>query len=163
MPIALPDCITDERSEWLTKQEQSRVLRLEKRAAHHEHGQVRQGPVKLPGKSVARESGLSRSITGAAWGRTVTMLTYKTAWYGGTLHKVPAPNTSRLAPRRASTRPAAGRTGPRSSATARTTDGQEDNAAWDILHLYRMGFALVPAAGRAVVRRAKRVKPAAAR
>ncbi|MET7849500.1 recombinase family protein [Streptomyces avermitilis] len=31
------------------------------------------------------------------------------------------------------------------------------------LHLYRMGLALILAAGRAVVRRAKRVKPAAAR
>ncbi|MFD6327872.1 hypothetical protein ACFWOL_34860, partial [Streptomyces sp. NPDC058442] len=39
----------------------------------------------------------------------------------------------------------------------------DHNAARNVLHLYRMGLALVPAAGRAVVRRAKRVKPAAAR
>ncbi|MET8183743.1 RNA-guided endonuclease TnpB family protein, partial [Streptomyces sp. NPDC005336] len=37
------------------------------------------------------------------------------------------------------------------------------NAARNILHLYRMGHALIPAAGRAVVRRARRVKPATAR
>ncbi|GAA3777778.1 hypothetical protein GCM10022206_15920 [Streptomyces chiangmaiensis] len=39
----------------------------------------------------------------------------------------------------------------------------DHNAARNVLHLYRMGLALVPAAGRAVVRRAKRVKPATAR
>ena len=39
----------------------------------------------------------------------------------------------------------------------------DHNAAHDILHLYRMGHALVPAAGRAVGGRARRVKPATAR
>ncbi len=39
----------------------------------------------------------------------------------------------------------------------------DHNAARNVLHLYRMGLALIPAAGRAVVRRAKRVKPATAR
>ncbi len=39
----------------------------------------------------------------------------------------------------------------------------DHNAARNVLHLYWMGLALIPAAGRAVVRRAKRVKPAAAR
>ena len=39
----------------------------------------------------------------------------------------------------------------------------DHNAAHNVLHLYRMGLALIPAAGRAVVRRAKRVKPATAR
>jgi len=38
----------------------------------------------------------------------------------------------------------------------------DQNAARNILHLYRTGHALVPAAGRAVVRRAKRVKPTGA-
>jgi putative transposase len=37
------------------------------------------------------------------------------------------------------------------------------NAARNILNLYRAGHALTPAAGRAVVRRARRVKPATAR
>ncbi|MFJ7266664.1 hypothetical protein ACIQV3_08340 [Streptomyces sp. NPDC099050] len=39
----------------------------------------------------------------------------------------------------------------------------DHNAARNVLHRYRRGLALVPAAGRAVVRRAKGVKPAAAR
>lgn len=124
------------------------------------------GTVDQPGKSVAQKSGLNRSISGEAWGRTVAMLAYKTARHGGTLHKVPAPGTSQ-----------------RCSACGLTTPGSREsqavfvcknpdcgwagnadhNAARNILHLYRMGLALIPAAGRAVVRRAKRVKPAAAR
>ncbi|MGW4995924.1 RNA-guided endonuclease TnpB family protein, partial [Streptomyces mirabilis] len=39
----------------------------------------------------------------------------------------------------------------------------DHNAARNILHLYRTGHALIPAAGRAVARRAPRVKPATAR
>ena len=124
------------------------------------------GTVEEPGRNVAQKSGLNRSINGEAWGRTVTMLTYKTAQLGGTLAKVPAPGTSR-----------------RCSSCGRTTPGSREsqavfvcknpdcgwsgnadhNAARNVLHLYRMGLALIPAAGRAVVRRAKRVKPAAAR
>ncbi|MFE4999366.1 RNA-guided endonuclease InsQ/TnpB family protein, partial [Streptomyces mirabilis] len=53
------------------------------------------GTVDQPGKNVAQKSGLNRSVSGEAWGRTVTMLTYKLARRGGTLAKVPAPNTSR--------------------------------------------------------------------
>ncbi len=124
------------------------------------------GTVEEPGKNVAQKSGLNRSISGEAWGRTVAMLAYKTARHGGTLVKVPAPGTSR-----------------RCSACGHTTPGSREsqavfvcknpdcgwsgnadyNAARNVLHLYRMGRALIPAAGRAVVRRAKRVKPAAAR
>ncbi|MFF1570928.1 RNA-guided endonuclease TnpB family protein, partial [Streptomyces sp. NPDC058293] len=37
------------------------------------------------------------------------------------------------------------------------------NAARNVLHLYRMGHALIPAAGRAVVRRPRGAKPATAR
>ncbi|MBW5483867.1 transposase [Streptomyces bambusae] len=124
------------------------------------------GTIEEPGKNVAQKSGLNRSISGEAWGRTVTMLAYKTAKHGGTLHKVPAPGTSR-----------------RCSACGHTTPGSREsqavfvcknpdcgwsgnadhNAARNVLHLYRTGLALIPAAGRAVVRRAKRVKPATAR
>ena len=46
------------------------------------------GTAQKPGKNVAQKSGLNRSIAQEAWGRTVTMLTYKTARHGGTLHKV---------------------------------------------------------------------------
>ncbi|WTS44847.1 transposase [Streptomyces sp. NBC_00081] len=125
-----------------------------------------QGTVEEPGKNVKQKSGLNRSISQEAWGRTVAMLTYKTARQGGTLHKVPAPGTSQ-----------------RCSACGVTTPGSREdqatfvcknpdcgfeanadwNAAWNILHLYRMGHALIPAAGRAVARRARRVKPATAR
>lgn len=49
------------------------------------------GTVEEPGKNVAQKSGLNRSISQEAWGRTVTMLTYKIAQRGGILHKVPAP------------------------------------------------------------------------
>ncbi|WP_406728909.1 RNA-guided endonuclease InsQ/TnpB family protein [Streptomyces sp. GD-15H] len=124
------------------------------------------GTLEEPGRKVAQKAGLNRSISQEAWGRTVTMLTYKTARYGGTLHKVPAPGTSL-----------------RCSACGVTTPGSREgqavfvcknpdcgwsgnadhNAARNVLHLYRMGHALVPAAGRAVVRRPRGVKPAPAR
>ncbi|MFF2193248.1 RNA-guided endonuclease InsQ/TnpB family protein [Streptomyces sp. NPDC058157] len=124
------------------------------------------GTIEVPGTNVAQKAGLNRSISGEAWGRTITMLAYKTVQHGGTLVKVPAPGTSL-----------------RCSACGRTTPGSREsqavfvcknpdcgwsgnadhNAALNVLHLYRMGLALIPAAGRAVVRRTKRVKPAAAR
>ncbi len=54
-----------------------------------------QGTVAEPGKNVRQKAGLNRSISGEAWGRTVTLLAYKLADRGGHLVKVPAPNTSR--------------------------------------------------------------------
>ncbi|MFF0107586.1 RNA-guided endonuclease InsQ/TnpB family protein [Streptomyces hirsutus] len=124
------------------------------------------GTIEAPGKNVAQKSGLNRSISREAWGRTVTMLTYKTARYGGTLVKVPAPNTSRRCSACGFTTP-----GSRESQAVFVcknpdcgwSGNADHNAARNVLHLYRTGLALVPAAGRAVVRRAKRVKPAAAR
>ncbi|MFE9594075.1 RNA-guided endonuclease InsQ/TnpB family protein [Streptomyces sp. NPDC006294] len=124
------------------------------------------GSIEEPGKNVAQKSGLNRSIAQEAWGRTVTMLTYKTARHGGTLHKVPAPGTSRRCSACGFTTP--GNRESQAVFVCRNPDcgwsGNADhNAARNVLHLYRTGHALVPAAGRAVVRRAKRVKPAAAR
>ncbi len=124
------------------------------------------GTVEEPGRNVAQKAGLNRTIAAEAWGRTVTMLTYKTARYGGSLVKVPAPGTSQ-----------------RCSACGVTTAGSREsqavfvcknpdcgwsgnadhNAARNILHLYRIGLVAIPAAGRAVVRRARRVKPPTAR
>ncbi|MFD7324982.1 RNA-guided endonuclease InsQ/TnpB family protein [Streptomyces sp. NPDC059875] len=124
------------------------------------------GTVDQPGKNVAQKSGLNRSIAQEAWGRTVGLLAYKTARNGGTLAKVPAPGTSQ-----------------RCSACGVTTPGSREsqavfvcknpgcgwfgnadhNASRNVLHFYRMGLALIPAAGRAVARRARRVKPATAR
>nr|WP_275409278.1 transposase [Streptomyces sp. SID12501] len=124
------------------------------------------GTVQEPGRNVARKSGLNRSISQEAWGRTMTMLTYKTARYGGTLHKVPAPGTSRRCSLCGFSTPGSRET--QALFVCKNIgcgwSGNADwNAARNIHHLYRMGHALIPAAGRAVVRRAKRVKPAAAR
>lgn len=124
------------------------------------------GTIEEPGRNVAQKSGLNRSISGEAWGRTVTMLTYKTARHGGTLHKVPAPGTSLRCS-------ACGFTTPSSRESQAVfvcknpdcgwSGNADHNAARNVLHLYRMGLALIPAAGRAVARRACRVKPATAR
>nr|WSY54248.1 RNA-guided endonuclease TnpB family protein [Streptomyces sp. NBC_00886] len=124
------------------------------------------GTIEEPGTNVSAKAGLNRSIAQEAWGRTVTMLTYKTARYGGTLHKVPAPNTSRRCSACGFITP--GSREDQATFVCKNPDcgwsGNADhNAARNILHLYRMGHALIPAAGRAVVRRARRVKPPTAR
>ncbi|MEE4594828.1 transposase [Streptomyces sp. DSM 41524] len=124
------------------------------------------GTMETPGKNVARKSGLNRAISQEAWGRTVELLTYKTARHGGTVRKVPAPGTSQRCSMCGCTTP-----GSRESQAVfacKNPDcgwvGNADhNGARNILHLYRMGLALVPAAGRAVVRRARHVKPATVR
>ncbi|MCX4641182.1 transposase [Streptomyces sp. NBC_01446] len=125
-----------------------------------------QGTVEEPGKNVKQKSGLNRSISQEAWGRTIAMLTYKTARQGGTLHKVPAPGTSQRCSACGVTTP--GSREDQATFVCKNPDcGFEANADWNaarnILHLYRMGRALIPAAGRAVARRARRVKPATAR
>ncbi|MFF7595808.1 RNA-guided endonuclease InsQ/TnpB family protein [Streptomyces mirabilis] len=124
------------------------------------------GTVENPGKNVRQKAGLNRSISQEAWGRTVELLTYKAARNGGTLHKVPAPGTSQRCSICGFTTP-----GSRESQAlfvCKNPDcgwiGNADhNAARNIVHLYRIGLALVPAAGRAVVRRTRGVKPATAR
>lgn len=124
------------------------------------------GTIDQPGKNVAQKSGLNRSISQEAWSRTFELLTYKTVRNGGTLAKVPAPGTSQRCS-------ACGRTTPGSRENQATfvcknpdcgwSGNADHNASRNVLHLYRMGLALVPAAGRAVARRARRVKPTAAR
>ncbi|MEU9833379.1 transposase [Streptosporangium sp. NPDC048047] len=52
------------------------------------------GTIEQPGRNVAQKAGLNRAITGEGWGRTVTLLGYKTADRGGQVIKVPAPGTS---------------------------------------------------------------------
>lgn len=94
------------------------------------------------------------------------MLAYKTARNGGALHKVPAPNTSRRCSACGFITP--GSREDQSTFVCKNPDcgwsGNADyNAARNVLHLYRMGHALVPAAGRAVVRRAHSVQPSTAR
>ncbi len=124
------------------------------------------GTLEEPGRNVAQKSGLSRSISQEAWGRTVTMLTYKTARQGGTLHKVPAPGTSLRCSACGFTTP--GSRQDQATFVCKNPDcGWSANADWNaaqnVLHLYRTGHALIPAAGRAVVRRPRGVKPATAR
>ena len=124
------------------------------------------GTIEEPGKNVKQKAGLNRSISQEAWGRTVTMLTYKTARHGGTLHKVPAPNTSLRCSACGFITPGS-REDQATFVCKNTGCGWSGNADWNaarnILHLYRMGHALIPAAGRAVVRRTRGVKPATAR
>ncbi|WP_326824320.1 RNA-guided endonuclease InsQ/TnpB family protein [Streptosporangium sp. NBC_01756] len=52
------------------------------------------GTIEAPGRNVTQKAGLNRSISGEAWGRTVTLLEYKTIDRGGQVIKVPAPGTS---------------------------------------------------------------------
>jgi putative transposase len=114
----------------------------------------------------ASKAGLNRSIAQEAWGRTMTMLAYKTARNGGQMVKVPAPFTSQRCH-------ACGFVTPGSredqatfvckSSACGWTGNADENAAQNILHLYRIGHVTVevPAAGRAVVRRVKPSNPPA--
>jgi putative transposase len=124
------------------------------------------GTVEEPGTNVAQKSGLNRSISQEAWGRTVTMLTYKTARHGGTLHRVPAPNTSLRCSACGFLTPGS-REGQATFVCKNPDCGWSGNADWNaarnILHLYRIGLVAIPAAGRAVVRRTRGTKPATAR
>ncbi|WP_328541969.1 RNA-guided endonuclease TnpB family protein [Streptomyces sp. NBC_00371] len=124
------------------------------------------GTIENPGKNVAQKSGLNRSISQEAWGRTVTLLTYKTARNGGTLVKVLAPNTSLRCSACGFITP--GSREDQATFVCKNPDcGWSANADWNaarnVLHLYRIGLVTIPAAGRAVVRRTRGVKPAAAR
>lgn len=124
------------------------------------------GTVAEPGKNVRQKAGLNRSISQEAWGRAVTILAYKAARWGGVLHKVPAPGTSQRCSACGFTAPG-GRESQAVFVCKNPDCGWSGNADWNaaqnILHLYRTGHALVPAAGRAVVRRRRGVKPTTAR
>ncbi|MFF0556174.1 RNA-guided endonuclease InsQ/TnpB family protein [Streptomyces sp. NPDC004266] len=124
------------------------------------------GTIATPGKNVAQKAGLNRSIAAEAWGRTVTMLTYKTARNGGSLVKVPAPGTSQRCSVCGHTTPGSRKS--QAMFVCKNPDcgwsGNADhNGARNVLHLYRIGLVAIPAAGRAVVRRVRRVKPPTAR
>ncbi|WP_262391211.1 RNA-guided endonuclease TnpB family protein [Nocardiopsis sp. CNR-923] len=125
------------------------------------------GTVEEPGANVARKAGLNRAIAQEAWGRTVEMLAYKLAHRGGALVRVPAPGTSQRCSECGFTR--LGNRQDQAMFVCKKDgcgwSGNADyNAARNILHLYRIGHVVeIPAAGRAVVRRARRVKPTTAR
>ncbi|MBA2949693.1 RNA-guided endonuclease InsQ/TnpB family protein, partial [Streptomyces himalayensis] len=124
------------------------------------------GTLEEPGQHVKQKAGLNRSISQEAWGRTVTMLTYKAAQYGGTLVKVPAPGTSQRCSACGFTTPGS-RQDQATFVCKNTGCGFEANADWNaarnILHLYRIGLVAIPAAGRCSRQARKRVKPATAR
>ncbi|MFI6354469.1 RNA-guided endonuclease InsQ/TnpB family protein [Streptomyces sp. NPDC050743] len=126
------------------------------------------GTTEEPGKNVKAKAGLNRSIAQEAWGRTVTMLTYKLRRYGGRLVKVPAPNTSRHCSACGFTVP--GSREDQATFMCKNPDcdfqcNADWNAARNILHLYRIGHVIVevPAAGRRGRKAARTVKPVAAR
>ncbi|MBO4257505.1 RNA-guided endonuclease InsQ/TnpB family protein [Streptomyces griseorubiginosus] len=113
------------------------------------------------------KAGLNRAIAQEAWGRTVTMLTYKSARYGGRLVQVPAPHTSQRCSACGFTTPSS-RESQELFACKNPACGWTANADWNaarnIVRLYRIGHVIVevPAAGRRGRRAGKTVKPAAA-
>ncbi|GAA0844933.1 RNA-guided endonuclease InsQ/TnpB family protein [Streptosporangium amethystogenes subsp. fukuiense] len=74
------------------------------------------GTIEDPGVNVAQKAGLNRSIAGEAWGRTVTLLEYKTCERGGQVVKVCARGTSQTC-HRCGHRDAAARDGTRYACT----------------------------------------------
>jgi len=54
------------------------------------------GTISEPGSRVAQKSGLNRSILRNGWGELERQLSYKLAWSGGELRKVPAHYTSQM-------------------------------------------------------------------
>jgi putative transposase len=124
------------------------------------------GTVEEPGKNVAQKAGLNRSITQESWGRTVTMLAYKLERNGGTLVKVPAPGTSQRCSACGVTTP--GNREDQATFVCKNPDcgfeaNADQNAARNVLHLYRIGLVAIPAAGRRSRKAPKRVKPTTAR
>jgi putative transposase len=119
----------------------------------------------LPNGAAAK-SGLNRVISHEAWARTIELLVYKAAARGGSLSQVPAPGTSQRCSVCGTTSQ-----GSRESqavfACKNPTCGwmgnADTNAARNILHLYRTGHALAPAAGRSSRQARQRVKPTTAR
>jgi putative transposase len=125
------------------------------------------GTVEEPGRKVAQKAGLNRSILGEAWGRTVELLAYKLARQGGLLAEVPAPGTSQECSQCHTVTPGSRRSQAEfvcQNPACGWKGNADTNAARSVLHRYRSGHALDPAAGRAVVKRTSHgVKPATAR
>lgn len=93
------------------------------------------GTTEEPGQNVAQKAGLNRSISQEAWGRTVTMLTYKTARQGGALRcsacGITTPGSRQGRATFVCKNPDCGWSG-----------NADHNAARNVLHLYRMARAL---------------------
>jgi putative transposase len=105
-------------------------------------------------------------ISQEAWARTIEQLAYKTTRRGGTLSRVPAPNTSQRCSACGTTTPGSGES--QAMFACKNPDygwsGNADtDAARNILHLHRTGDALAPAAGRSSRQARQRVRPTTAR
>jgi putative transposase len=96
----------------------------------------------------------------------VAMLDYKLTRRGGNLVKVPAPGTSQRCSMCGVTTP--GNRGSQAVFVCKNPDcgwsGNADhNAGRNVLHLYRIGLVVIPAAGRRSRQARERVQPATAR
>jgi putative transposase len=120
------------------------------------------GTIEAPGKNVAQKTGLNRAIAGQAWGRTVTLLEYKTRDRGGQVVRVPAPGTSQTCHRCGHRDPAA-RAGTVFACTSPTcgwTGHADTNAAINISNA--AGPAVSGRGDLGTTRSAKRQPPRAA-
>jgi putative transposase len=120
------------------------------------------GTIERPGRNVRQKAGLNRSIAGQAWGRTVTLLEYKTRDRGGQVLKVPAPGTSQTC-HRCGHRDPASRNGTRFSCTDLAcgwTGHADTNAAINIRNA--AGTAVSGRGDLGATRSAKRQPPRAA-
>ncbi|MFD1543129.1 RNA-guided endonuclease InsQ/TnpB family protein [Nonomuraea guangzhouensis] len=120
------------------------------------------GTIEQPGRNVRQKAGLNRAITSEAWGRTVTLLEYKTHDRGGLVMKVPAPGTSQTC-HRCGHRDAASRDGTRFSCVNLAcgwTGHADTNAAINIHNA--AGTAVSGRGDLGTARSAKRQPPHAA-
>jgi putative transposase len=120
------------------------------------------GTTERPGRNVAQKAGLNRAITGEAWGRTVTLLEYKTRDRGGQVVKIPAPGTSQTC-HQCGHRDPASRNGTRYSCAnpaCRWTGHADTNAAINIRNA--AGTAVSGRGDLGATRSAKRQPPRAA-
>ena len=134
--------------------------RRAKPAADPEH------PGRFLPNGAAAKSGLNRVISQEAWARSIEQLAYKTTRRGGTLSRVPAPNTSQRCSACGTTTSGSGES--QAMFACKNPDygwsGNADtDAARNILHLHRTGHALAPAAGRSSRQARQRVRPTTAR
>jgi putative transposase len=120
------------------------------------------GTTERPGRNVRQKAGLNRAITGQAWGRTVTLLEYKTRDRGGLVLKVPPAGTSQTCHQCAHRDPAA-RDGTRFSCANPAcgwTGHADTNAAINIRNA--AGTAVSGRGDHGTARSAKRQPPRAA-
>lgn len=120
------------------------------------------GTIEQPGRNVRQKAGLNRAVTGQAWGRTVTLLEYKTRERGGLVVKVPAPGTSQTC-HRCGQRDAASRDGARfrcANPACGWTGHADTNAAINIRNA--AGTAVSGRGDLGAARSAKRQPPRAA-